>query len=379
MEQNGAQPKLILPMRAKSVKELQHVDAKSRPETASLSRPAREIEAIGKQQGEALGKERTHTVPGFVPPMLAKRVEKLPEGRNWSYELKLDGYRIEVIKDDQNVRLLSRRGNDFTRKFARVTTAASKIKAETAVVDGEVVVVDAQGKPSFQVLQNRASLPRGYQMVYYAFDLLFLNGRDVKHEPLSTRREMLEPIIKGSGILFSPELNGSASEVMAAIRKHGLEGIVAKRKDSIYEPDQRSGAWVKLPFKPRQEFVIGGYRPLGRSLELLLVGVYDKGKFVFSGKVRGGLNPGIRAGLIKLLTPLIVSACPFTNLPNSKKGHWGEGVTAEDMKEYIWVKPQIVAEVKFTEWTHGDVLRHPEFVAFREDKDPLHVIREAET
>src|SRR5579859_6391456 len=141
--------------------------------------------------------------PAFEPPMLATLVRTLPEGPQWEYELKLDGYRLQAIKDGDQVRLYSRRGNDFTKKFAVIATRVAKIKASNFVLDGEAVAVDAQGRPSFQMLQNRSSLPPGWSLAYYCFDLLHLNGKDLKDCPLKERRSLLEKVLGDSGVLLS--------------------------------------------------------------------------------------------------------------------------------------------------------------------------------
>jgi DNA ligase D-like protein (predicted ligase) len=309
--------------------------------------------------------------------MLATRVPELRVGSQWQYEVKWDGYRIEAIKDGANVHLFSRRGASYTDKFKSVTKAVQKIQATTATLDGEVVAIDPIGQPSFQVLQNRGKLPAGYRLVFYAFDLLFLNGKDLKRLPWIERRALMPAILEGSGVLFSSVLPGTLPQILKAVRKHNLEGVVAKRTDSVYEPGRRSIAWQKLPLKSKQDFVIGGYRPEASTLELILVGYYEKGKFLFAGKVRMGLNPALRKKLLALLKPLSTGKCPFSNLPTSRHGHWGEGITADEMNDYIWLKPTTVAEIKFTEWTTGDVLRHPEFVALRDDKSPAAVTRES--
>jgi DNA ligase D-like protein (predicted ligase) len=308
------------------------------------------------------------TKPEFVPPMLGKLVRTLPEGPGWSFEAKFDGYRIEAIKSGSEVRLQSRRDSDLTKRFASVARAVSKINATTAVLDGEVVAVDSSGQPSFQILQNRARLPAGWHLAYYAFDLLHLNGKDLRFLALKERRAALEKVLEGSGVRFSSSLDGTPDVLIEAVKEHHMEGVIAKRLDSVYESGQRSGAWRKLPLKPKGEFVIGGYRLDGAALELLLVGYYEQGKLLFAGKVRQGLNPRIRAALLKGLTPIRTPKCPFSNLPSSRSGHWGEGVTAEQMGDYVWLEPRVVAEVKFAEWTGGPVLRHAEFVAVRGDK-----------
>ena len=313
----------------------------------------------------------------FVSPMLATLVRTLPEGPEWEYELKLDGYRLQAIKDGYQVRLYSRRGNDFTKKFAPIAARVSKIEAAASfILDGEAVSVDAQGKPSFQMLQNRGSLPPGWSLVYYAFDLLHLNGKDLKNSPLGERRALLEKLIVNSGVLLAGSLPGTLSQIIQAVKEHGLEGVVAKRLDSKYRAGERSNHWLKLPLKPGQEFVIGAYRMDGQRLELLLVGYFESGKLLFAGKVHQGLNPAIRAMLLRTLSPLRTDKCPFENLPTSRAGHWGEGVTGEEMGDYVWLRPATVAQIKFVEWTKGDVLRHAEFVSLREDKEPEEVVRE---
>jgi bifunctional non-homologous end joining protein LigD len=305
----------------------------------------------------------------FEPPMLATLVRSLPEGPEWEYELKLDGYRLQAIKDQDKVRLYSRRGHDFTKKFARIAANVSKIKEASFILDGEAVAVDEQGKPSFQMLQNRTLLPTGWSLAYYCFDLLHLNGHDLKTRPLRERRALLDNLLGKSGVLLSQSLPGTLSQIMQAVKEHGLEGVVAKRLDSKYQPGQRTKTWLKLPLKPSADLVVGAYRLDARRLELLLVGYFEKNKLLFAGKVHQGLNPANRRALLKTLEPLRVAKCPFTNLPTAKSGHWGEGVATEEMNEYVWLKPEAVAEIKFTEWTTGGTLRHAEFATLRNDKD----------
>ena len=201
---------------------------------------------------------------------------------------------------------------------------------------------------------------------------MFLDGKDLKQKPLAERRAARPQILANTRVLFSAPLPGPLTSILKAVRKHNLEGVIAKRADSVYEPGRRSLAWQKLPLKLKHDFVIGGYRPEDNTLELILVGYYDGNKLLFAGKVRAGLNPAIRRKLQTLLKPLSSARCPFANLPSTSggrppgPGHWGEGVTAEDMKDYVWLKPEIVAEIKFTEWTVGGLLRHAEFVAVRD-------------
>jgi len=177
---------------------------------------------------------------------------------------------------------------------------------------------------------------------------------------------LLGKLLANSGVLLSQSLPGTLSEIVRAVRAHGLEGVIAKRLDSKYLPDRRGDDWLKLPLKPAQHFTIGAYRLDGQRLELLLVGYFEGTKLLFAGKVHQGLNPANRRALLKLLQPLATKKCAFANLPTSKSGHWGEGVTADEMADYIWLRPEIEAEIKFAEWTEGGVLRHAEFAGVRE-------------
>jgi len=236
--------------------------------------------------------------------------------------------------------------------------------------------VDDRGKPSFQMLQNRALLPRGWSLVYYAFDLLHLNRQDLTRKPLRERRALLEKLLSNSGVLLSQSLPGTLATIIAAVKQHGLEGVVAKRLDSVYESGRRSHHWLKQPLKPKQDFVIGAFRLDGERLELLLVGYFEKGKLLFASKVHQGLNPANRRALLKALQPFAADKCPFANLPSATSGHWGEGVTAAEMGDYTWLRPQLVAEIKFAEWTTAGILRHAEFVGLRDDKDSTEVLRE---
>jgi bifunctional non-homologous end joining protein LigD len=165
---------------------------------------------------------------------------------------------------------------------------------------------------------------------------------------------------------LSQSLPGTLTQIIQAVKAHDLEGVIAKRLDSKYQPDRRSDHWLKLPLKPSQHFIIGAYRLDGTRLELLLVGYFEGSKLLFAAKVHQGLNPANRRALLKLLQPLATKKCPFANLPTTKSGHFGEGVTAEEMSDYTWLRPEIEAEIKFAEWTTGQVLRHAEFVSLRQ-------------
>ena len=317
------------------------------------------------------------TAPTFVEPMAALNAAKLPEGEQWIYEVKWDGYRALALKRGDSVRLLSRKGNDLTRDYPEVAESVAGIPAKIALLDGEIVALDDHGRPSFQMLQHRGSLGKKRRVVYYAFDLLNVNGRDLRRLPLVKRKELLAKVVTGTGVLLSANLEGPAAIVIEQVARLKLEGIVAKRKDSTYETGKRSGAWQKFKVNNEQEFVVGGYRPDGKNFDALLVGYYQSKQLMFAGKVRAGFTPALRASLwkrLQMVAPL--AKCPFVNLPNSKKGHWNEGITAEDMPELHWLKPKLVAQIAFTEWTRDGSLRHSKFVALREDTDAKEVVRE---
>jgi bifunctional non-homologous end joining protein LigD len=307
--------------------------------------------------------------------MMAKLTDKLPEGEQWTYEVKWDGYRALLLKDHGHVQLRSRNDNDLTATYPTIHAAALKLKAQTALLDGEIVALDSKGTPSFQALQHR-SAHRNYAIVFYAFDLLHIDGVDLSMTPLEERRKRLPKVVKGSGVLLSEPLPGNAQQVIEAVSRIGLEGIVAKRRDSPYQSGERSGAWVKLKLDKQQEFVVGGYRPGPNGIDALLVGYYERKELRFAGKVRAGFTPHLRRDVFEALKPLRVAKCPFVDLPNSKTSHWGGGVTAEQMVEMVWVKPKLVAQIRFVEFTNDGHLRHAAFLGLRHDRRPTEVRRQ---
>ena len=313
--------------------------------------------------------------PSFIAPMAAQNVTELPEGPGWEYEVKFDGYRAILLKDGERVEIRSRNNKDLTRTYPSVHAAGRKLNARSAILDGEVVALDSSGRPSFQALQHRTAHPR-HAIVYYAFDLLHLDGADFTSLPLAARRPNLPAVIKGSGILLSETLNGSAADVIHAVRTLGLEGIVAKRTDARYLPGERSSSWLKLKLERQQEFVIGGYRPGPHGVDALLVGYHEGTPLRFAGKVRAGLKPHLRREVHARLEPLHTDRCPFIDLPSSKTTHWGGGVTAEQMREMQWVTAALVAQIRFVEWTADGHLRHAAYLGLRRDKKARAVRRE---
>ena len=315
------------------------------------------------------------TAPRFVEPMAARLVAALPEGPEWLYEAKLDGYRALIIKDGARVQVRSRNDKDMTRAYPSVTAGARKLGAEQAIVDGEVVAVDAQGRPSFQALQYRGVHPQ-HAIAFYAFDLLHLNGRSLMDRPLEERRAALPDVLEGSGLLLSIELPGTASEVAEVVRSLGLEGVVAKKRRSRYTPGERTQNWLKLKLDKQQEFVVGGYRPGSGGVDSLLVGYYEGRKLHFAGKVRAGFTPHLRRDVAEQLRSHHSGRCPFDDLPSARESHWGGGVTAEQMREMQWVEPTLVAQIRFVEWTAEGHLRHAAFLGMRTDKRAQTIRRE---
>jgi len=309
-----------------------------------------------------------------VPPMMATAARALPTGPDWSYEVKWDGYRAQAVKRGNSVSLASRNLKNISKQFPAVVRAVAGLPVKDAVLDGEIVALDDQGRPSFQALHH-AEL-RGVSIVYYAFDLLHVNGRDFAREPLDVRRDALRKVVGESAVLLSDALPGTPQQIINAVRDLGLEGVVAKRRKSLYLAGRRSDSWVKVRFARHQELVIGGYKGLGDTFDSILVGYYDGKKLMAAGKVRAGFTPHLRAQLAAALEPLVSARCPFANLPSARSSHWGEGITAAEMLELTWVKPKLVAEISFTEWTRDGSLRHAAFIALRDDKRAADVHRD---
>jgi bifunctional non-homologous end joining protein LigD len=263
----------------------------------------------------------------------------------------------------------------MTTTYPSVAASARRLHADRVVIDGEIVAVDASGRPSFQALQHRTAHP-GHAIAFYAFDLLHLGGKDLTGASLEQRRAQLPAVLDGSGVLFSIDLPGTRDQVIDAVRSMGLEGVIAKRRTSLYTPGDRNTAWVKLKLDKQQEFVIGGYRPGPHGVDALLVGVYEGRALQFAGKVRAGFTPHLRREVSARLKPLHVPACPFVDLPSSRTSHWGGGVTPAQMSEMQWLKPALVAQIRFVEWTGDGHLRHAAFLGLRTDKKAAAVRRE---
>jgi len=273
----------------------------------------------------------------FIPPMLLLRAERLPEGADWLYELKLDGYRAISAKSEGRVHVWSRNEKDFSGKYPSIVQALANLLDNT-VVDGEIVALDDAGKPSFNALQNHGS--SGARLVYYVFDVMVLAGQDLRAERLDRRKQLLAEIIwpnLSDPIRLSPELPGTLDELIHAVRVQAFEGLVAKRRDSRYEPGERSGAWAKMRVNKAQEFVIGGYTVGGATFDALIFGYYDGPRLLYAARTRSGFTPALREALMRRFRGLETSECPFANLPEAKSGRWGEGLAAAKLKDCRWL------------------------------------------
>ncbi len=319
-------------------------------------------------------------LPDFVEPMMARLTAHVPKG-HWFYEIKFDGYRALALKGGSQVRLLSRNEKDFGGKFPELMTALLSLPAQDAIIDGEVVALDPKGRSSFQLLQARELGEERPPLLYYAFDLLLLDGEKLTDLPIGERREKLRHLLRNAPdeVRYSDSLGGNATPLLKQAKKLGLEGLIGKREDSVYEIGKRTGAWIKLKLRQEQEFVIGGYTdPEGTRSHFgsLLVGVYQSKKLIFTGKVGTGFDHKLLGTLHTAFRKIATDTCPFVNIPEKRSGRWGQGVTLAEMKRCHWVKPVMVCQIKFGEWTRDDRLRQPVFLGLREDKDARQVVRE---
>ena len=316
----------------------------------------------------------------FIEPMKARMAERAPTG-DWLYEVKFDGFRALAFKEAGSVHLLSRTNHDLGGKFPDIAEALQSLRAEEAVVDGEIVALDSAGRSSFQMLQAYELGQERPALCYYVFDLLALRGKSLRALPLEERRAKLQSILPAASdvVRFSPSLGNDADSLLDKVRSLGMEGLIGKRASSIYEAGRRTGAWIKLKVVMEQEFVVGGYtEPTGsrEHIGALLVGVHDGSKLVYAGKVGTGFNQAILRNLAARFKTLASATCPFADLPEKRAGHFGQGMTACKMKGCHWLKPQLVCQIKFAEWTKDARLRQPVYLGLREDKKARKVVRE---
>jgi bifunctional non-homologous end joining protein LigD len=314
---------------------------------------------------------RKAAMPNFIEPELATLNKTPPASGNWIHEIKYDGYRMLCRIADGSARMISRNKKDWTGNFAALAQAAARLPAKTAWLDGEVVALDVQGRSSFQALQNALTASANANLGYLVFDLLYLDGFDLTRVKLAERKVLLHTLLSAAsgGIRYSDHFSVPGKDFLENVRKLGLEGMVSKRADLPHH-DGRSSTWVKVKSQRRQEMVVGGFTEPGGSRHgfgALLLGVYDSGKLRYSGRVGTGFNDATLATLKQKLDKLEQPKTPFENPP-----------TGAEARGVHWVRPTLVAEVEFTEWTSDGTLRHPSFIGLRADKRATDVVREIE-
>jgi bifunctional non-homologous end joining protein LigD len=342
----------------------------------SMARIARERNAEWRS-----GREETVEKLKFIAPMKATLVAKPPGHGDWMYELKFDGYRAQALKSGGEVRLLSGNAKDLAGRFPEIAEAVGGIGARSAVLDGEIVALDEEGRSSFQLLQALEMGESRPPLAYYVFDLLHLDGADLLGKPIEERRKRLSGLLRGVAepIRESGEIRGDPEKLLEEVRRLELEGIIGKLRGSVYESGRRSHAWIKLKCVFEQELVIGGYTaPEGtrKYFGALLVGFYQGKELRFAGKVGTGFNGALLKSLYGKMGGLSRESCPFVNLPEKEQGRWAQNITPREMSRCHWVEPKLVCQVKFGEWTREGKLRHPVFLGLREDKGAGEVVRE---
>jgi bifunctional non-homologous end joining protein LigD len=310
-------------------------------------------------------------VPDFIEPELALLTKMAPEGDSWIHEVKIDGYRTAARIERGQVAMFTRAGNDWTPRFRPIAAILAGLRVRTAYIDGEIAVLTNEAISDFGALQEALGRHGGSaELVYVAFDILHLDGRDLRALPLVERKAILEKLLaklpKGSTVQFSQHVTGQGPEFFKVACQRHLEGIVSKRATSPYLAG-RGGDWVKTKCTYRQKFVVGGYRyeTTGRSnLGSLLIGYYDRGKLIYAGSVGTGWSVQIGRSILSKLQRITADASPFVAVPRP------------DAKDARWAEPELVAEVEFTTWTRDGRVRHPSFKGMREDKPAKTVRRE---
>jgi DNA ligase D-like protein (predicted ligase) len=272
--------------------------------------------------------------------MYALAVQNIPDGKEWLYEVKFDGYRCLAGRDRNGVTLWSRRGNLLTTQFPRIARACERLPIDT-LLDGEIVAIDKSRRISFNLLQHHRS--HAQALLFYAFDVIVCRGKNLLSTPLEKRRALLSELFEDLGqnasfIGLSETMDATPADLIRVAKEIGFEGIVAKRRNSFYELGKRSGAWLKYRINKGQEFVIGGYVP-DNPFDSIIVGYYQDGKLLYAAKVRNGFVSNTRREVAAKLKGLQIDACPFVNLPERKRTQWA--LTREEMKNCVWVKPAL--------------------------------------
>lgn len=303
------------------------------------------------------------TMPAFIAPCLATLTMEPPVGKQWAHEIKFDGYRLQARIEGGDVRLLTRSGLDWTDKFAALANALQSLKVTSAIIDGEVVVEDARGASSFADLVADLKAKRSARMVFFAFDLMFLEGTDTRALPLAERKAVLKRMLgrrkKASQVRLSEHVQGHGDTMLAEACKLGLEGIISKRLDTPYRSG-RGTEWLKAKCIQTDEFIVVGYldsKPVKDAVGALVVGFYEGKKLIYAGRVGTGFNRRVARDLWQQLQPLRVL-----------RSSLAYPVDAVQAKGVLWVKPRVVAQVEYRAWTGDGILRHASFRALRKDK-----------
>ncbi len=315
-------------------------------------------------------------MPQHIDPMLATLASKAFSDPDWLYEIKWDGYRVQAVVADGKVRIWTRNLNDAETYFPRLLSPPSWIDAKQAIVDGEVVALDDEGRPDFSLLQTKLGDRTASRLAYQVFDLLYLDGRSLLGVPLEDRKRLLRSVLKDHPrVRYAAHVEGEGEAFYAAAKANRVEGVIAKLRRSRYEPGRRTNAWLKLKIRPEQELVVGGWTPgegNARDLGALAVGVYEDGKLRFSGKVGSGFTGAIRKDLLARLKPLATDDPPFDPPPpKDYRGRWGG-----DLANITWVRPELVIRAELGGWSRDDIVRQAAFKGIEPGRDATAVVRE---
>jgi bifunctional non-homologous end joining protein LigD len=327
-------------------------------------------------------------MPTRLEPMLATPLPAPPTDEGWAYEIKWDGIRALGYIDGENLKLSARRGSDHTSKYPELADLVTALDGRDAILDGEIVAFDDEGRPRFQLLQRRMGLANEATIrrravetpaTYVVFDLLWLDGELLIEQPYESRREALDGLELNGPNWRAPRNHvGDGAELWNLVQERDLEGIVAKRLGSPYRPGKRSREWAKVRNRRGQELVIGGWMPgegsRGGRVGSLLLGYYHDGRFAYAGGVGTGFTQAMLDDLTKQLKPLERADSPF-ELGEDPKVKYAQRARDRGAGP-VWVEPELVAEVEFSEWTNEGTMRQPSFKGLRDDKDPREVVRE---